>query len=397
MPINTAKQNLLNLKNQNLLRERRIIGSASSIYADVDGKKMLSFASNDYLGLASSPILAEAAAQAAFTWGVGTGSSHMITGHMQIHEKLETKLADFVGAERALLFSTGYMANLGVITALIGREDAAFSDRLNHASLIDAVILSRAGNVRYRHVDIEHLATLLKKSRAKTKLIITDAVFSMDGVLAPLPELLDLAKKYDAWLLIDDAHGFGVMGENGRGTHAHFGLGLHPRIIYVGTLGKAAGVSGAFAAGQKDVIELIMQRARSYIYTTAPSPIIAATLIKSIELIEAGSHLRSQLFSLIERLRSGLSHTELSPLPSPGPIQPIIVGENTKTLEISLKLAQKNILVPAIRPPTVPKGSARLRISLSAVHNTGHIDLLIEALKALRSTTPEGQGLLARI
>ena len=385
MLIDRTTQSLLALDAQKLLRQRRIIGSACSIHVDVDGKKMLSFASNDYLGLAASPVLAEAAAAAARTWGVGTGSSHMISGHMQIHDTLEKKLAAFVGAESALLFSTGYMANIGAITALVGRDDAAFSDRLNHASLIDAVLLSRADNVRYRHNDVEHLAKLLNKSRAKTKLIITDAVFSMDGDLAPLPALFELAEKHDAWLLIDDAHGFGVMGQNGQGTHSHFGLPMHPRMIYIGTLGKAAGVSGAFAAGQKNVIEWIMQRARTYIFTTAPSPVIAATILESLELLHSGSHLRAQLFASAERLRAALSQSDLKLMPSPAAIQPVIVGENTKALEFSMKLAQNNILVPAIRPPTVPKGSARLRISLSAVHNTGHIDILTEALKGLSS------------
>ncbi len=372
------------LADENLLRRRRLISSPCTVEAKVDGRAMLTFSSNDYLGLAAHPALAETAAEAARKWGVGSGGSHVVTGHMQPHEALEQALADFAGASRALFFSTGYMANTGLVPALVGRGDAVFSDRLNHASLIDAVVLSRAENVRYRHNDVAHLASLLKESTAKRKLILTDAVFSMDGDIAPLPELLELAEKHDAWLVADDAHGFGVLGHEGRGTLAHFGMPIVPRLIYVGTLGKAAGVSGAFVAGTDKVMEWVLQRARTYTFTTASSPIITATLLKSLELIRQGSLLRAHLFSLIERLRMGLSQTRWELMPSPTAIQPVIIGSNEEVLSVSQALAEQGIFVPAIRPPTVPKGSARLRISLSAGHNTEHIDGLIEALKGLQ-------------
>lgn len=371
------------LTGKNLLRRRRMISSPCTVMAEVDGQIMLTFSSNDYLGLAADPALAEAAAEAAHQWGVGSGGSHVVTGHMQPHGMLETALADFAGAERALYFSTGYMANIGILPALIGRGDAVFSDRLNHASLIDAVVLSRAENVRYRHNDIDHLTILLKENRAKRKLILTDAVFSMDGDVAPLPELLALADEHDAWLVVDDAHGFGILGHEGRGTLSHFGLPISPRIIYMGTLGKAAGVSGAFVAGTDKVIEWLLQRARTYTFTTASSPIIAATLIKSLELIKKGAIKRARLFSLIERLRMGLSQTRWELMPSPTAIQPVLIGSNEETLRVSQALSEMGIYVPAIRPPTVPKGSARLRISLSAGHNDEHIDRLTDALKGL--------------
>lgn len=371
------------LAGENLLRARRMISSPCTVMAEVDGQMMLTFSSNDYLGLAADPALVEAAIEAARQWGVGSGGSHVVTGHMQPHDMLEAALADFVGAERALYFSTGYMANTGIVPALAGRGDTVFSDRLNHASLIDAVVLSRAENVRYRHNDMDHLATLLKESKAKCKLILTDAVFSMDGDVAPLPELLALAQEHDAWLVVDDAHGFGILGADGRGTLSHFGIPFSDRLIYVGTLGKAAGVSGAFAAGTGKVIEYLLQRARTYTFTTASSPIIAATLIRSLELIKKGALKRARLFSHIERLRLALSQTRWELMPSPTAIQPVIIGSNEETLKVSQALSENGIFVPAIRPPTVPKGSARLRISLSAGHNDEHIDRLTDALKGL--------------
>ncbi|MCM1512369.1 MAG: 8-amino-7-oxononanoate synthase [Oxalobacter formigenes] len=384
MITDNIQHQLQTLANENLLRRRRIVGSACTVMAEIDGIPMLTFSSNDYLGLAAHPLLAETAAKAAYQWGVGSGGSHVVTGHMRPHEILEKTLAEFAGMDRALFFSTGYMANTGIVPALVGRGDAVFSDRLNHASLIDAVLLSRADNIRYRHTDIEHLASLMEKSRARQKLILTDAVFSMDGDIAPLPALLDLAKIHDAWLVADDAHGFGVLGPEGRGTLAHFGITPTPRLVYMGTLSKAAGVSGAFAAGNAQVMEWLLQRARTYTFTTAASPVVVATLIKSIELIRQGEDRRTRLFSLSRRLQAGLSQTRWEWLPSPTAIQPVITGSNEKTLQIAQALASRGILVPAIRPPTVPKGRARLRISLSAGHNEEQIDKLLDGLKELQ-------------
>ncbi|WP_025915890.1 8-amino-7-oxononanoate synthase [Herminiimonas sp. CN] len=377
---------LAGLAAQGLQRRRRVLDTPCGVEVEVDGCALLSFCSNDYLGLAAEPGLIEAAREAAMLWGVGSGASHLVSGHLEPHETLEQHLAAFVGSARALYFSTGYMANLGVVPALVGRGDAVFADRLNHASLIDAAQLSRAGHHRYPHNDLAALERLLSASTAKRKLILTDAVFSMDGDLAPLPQLLALAERFDAWLVIDDAHGFGVLGPQGRGTPAHLGIELasHPRLLYIGTLGKAAGVSGAFVAGTANVIEWLMQRARTYIFTTAASPIVAATLIKSIKLIEQGDALRSHLQLLIERLRNGLQDTRWQLLASPTAIQPIIIGDNDAALHAAAALAEQGIWVPAIRPPTVPKGTARLRITLSAAHSVAQVDRLLAALKQLQ-------------
>jgi 8-amino-7-oxononanoate synthase len=376
---------LAELKAQGLLRKRRVLDTPCGVEVDVDGRPLLSFGSNDYLGLANEPALIDVAREAASRWGVGSGSAHLVCGHLAPHEELEERLAAFVGAGRALYFSTGYMANLGVVPALVGRGDAVFADRLNHASLIDAVQLSRAEHKRYPHNDMAALERLLAASTAKRKLILSDAVFSMDGDLGPLRELLELAERFDAWLVLDDAHGFGVLGPQGRGALAHLGieLGAHPRVLYMGTLGKAAGVSGAFVAGAANVVEWLMQRARTYIFTTASSPIVAATLVKSIDLIEHGEARRAHLQLLIERLRQGLEGTRWQLMPSPTAIQPIIIGSNEDVLRCAAALAERGIWVPAIRPPTVPPGTARLRITLSAAHSVEQLDRLLAALREL--------------
>jgi len=275
------------------------------------------------------------------------------------------------------------MANLGLVAALVGRDDAVFADKLNHASLIDAVQLSRAHSQRYPHGDLATLERQLTASSAKRKLILTDAVFSMDGDLAPLPELLALAERFDAWLVIDDAHGFGVLGAQGRGSLAHFDLPAAQRIIYMGTLGKAAGACGAFVAGSETVIEWLLQRARTYIFTTGSSPIIASALLASLDLIEGGDARRAYLRALTAQLRDGLADTRWCLMPSPTAIQPVIIGDNHEALRVAEALYERGLWVPAIRPPTVPNGSARLRVSLSAAHSTEHVAQLVNALKAL--------------
>ncbi len=377
---------LAELKTAGLQRVRRITDSPCCVEFKTNKRTLLSFCSNDYLGLAAEPALIEAARTAASRWGVGSGSSHLVGGHLAPHEEIEQNLATFTGSARTLYFSTGYMANLGVVPALVGRGDAVFSDRLNHASLIDAAQLSRADHLRYPHNDMVALERQLAGSSARRKLILTDAVFSMDGDLAPLAQLLELAERFDAWLVVDDAHGFGVLGPQGRGSLAHMGITLsaYPRIIYIGTLGKAAGVSGAFVAGAANVIEWLMQRARTYIFTTASSPIVAATLIKSLELIEQGDARRRHLQELIAQLHAGLHNTRWQLMSSPTPIQPILIGENEAALHCAAALAEQGILVPAIRPPTVPKGTARLRITLSAAHSHDQLDQLITALRQLQ-------------
>ena len=385
------------LNAQALLRQRRVQDNPCGVITNelaqesvnlLSHGSQLSFCSNDYLGLAADPELIAAAREAASRWGVGAGSSHLVSGHMTPHEQLEQCLAAFVGSARALYFSTGYMANIGVVPALAGRGDAVFADRLNHASLIDAAQLSRAEHHRYPHNDMDALERMLTGSTARRKLILADAVFSMDGDLAPLPQMLELAERHDAWLVLDDAHGFGVLGTGGRGSLSHFGIRLmdHPRLLYIGTLGKAAGVSGAFVAGAASVIEWLMQRARTYIFTTASSPIVAAALIKSLELTEQGDARRRHLQALIRRLQEGLNNTSWQLLASPTAIQPIIIGENDDALRCAAALAECGIRVPAIRPPTVPKGTARLRITLSAAHSLEQLEQLLTALARIAAS-----------
>jgi 8-amino-7-oxononanoate synthase len=327
--------------------------------------------------------LIEAVCEGARQYGVGAGASHLISGHSSAHHALEEALARFTGWPRALLFSTGYMANAGGVTALIGRGDALFCDKLNHASLNDAALLSRAKFSRYSrgsHRDLTVLEQQLAASHARRKLVLSDAVFSMDGDIAPVAELLELCVKYDAWLMLDDAHGFGVLGPQGRGTVAHFNI-HSPRIIYMATLGKAAGVFGAFVTAQSEIIETLIQQARSYIYTTAAPPLLSHTLLKSLELIEKEEWRRDKLAQLIAALKRELQSLRWRLLPSATPIQPLIIGENDQTMEVSEALRDRGILVPAIRPPTVPQGTARLRISLSASHTMEDITRLGEALK----------------
>lgn len=367
------------LRDQSLLRRRKVAGSACAPELLVDGKPMLAFCSNDYLGLAAHPDIAEALAMAAREHGVGSGASHLISGHHRLHEELELRLAQFVGMDRALTFSTGYMANLALVSALVERGDAVFSDSLNHASLIDACRLSRADIVRYPHADVDYLASTLASSKARRKLVVTDAVFSMDGDIAPLPQLLALCEEHDAMLVVDDAHGFGILGAEGRGTLAHFDL-ASPRIALMATLGKAAGVSGAFVAGSASMVEWLLQKGRTYIFTTAAPPAIAAAVIKALDLIEHGEQRRQHLRELITRLRSGLRLQRWELHESHTPIQPLIIGGNEETMRVAESLLAEGIWVPGIRPPTVAHGTARLRLSFSAAHTPAHVDRLVDAL-----------------
>jgi len=367
---------------QGLLRLRRTLDSTQSSHCAMDGKSYLAFCSNDYLGLANHPQLIAALQQGAEQWGVGAGAAHLVSGHFAPHQQFENEFAAFIGKPAALLFSTGYMANLGAVQALAGKGDTIYADKLNHASLNDAILLARAEFKRYRHGDMEQLAQLLKKNGSGRKLIITDAVFSMDGDIALLPELLALCEQYDAWLLVDDAHGFGVLGERGSGSVAHFGLDS-PRIIYMATLGKAAGVFGAIVAAEQVVIDTLINHARSYVYTTAAPPALACALSQSLRLIAQGNALRAQLQQLIVQLRSGLSNLPWQLMPSNTAIQPLLVGDNQKALQLSEGLRVRSVWVPAIRPPTVPQGTARLRITLSAAHSEADVSQLIGALHEL--------------
>lgn len=382
MPFSELQFELDERAARGLLRSRRTVSGPQSPHIVVDGKPYLSFCSNDYLGLACHPQLIAALQQGAQRYGVGAGAAHLVSGHFEAHDQLEKQLAAFVGKPAALLFSTGYMANLGVVQALAGRGDTVFADRLNHASLNDAMLLSRATVQRYRHNDIAQLDTLLAQSGKGRKLICTDAVFSMDGDRARLPELLALCEAHDAWLLVDDAHGYGVTGEQGRGSLSHFGLDS-PRIIYMATLGKAAGVFGAFVAAERVVIETLVNSARSYVYTTATPPALSVALLESLRLIELGDARRARLHSLIAQLRAGLQGLPWTLMPSDTAIQPLVIGENQAALELSLALRERGIWVAAIRPPTVPAGTARLRITLSAAHSAADVSRLLEALREL--------------
>jgi len=371
---------LADIGRNGLLRRRFAREGAQGPRIVVEGREFLAFCSNDYLGLANHPRIVQAAVEEAGRHGVGQGASHLLSGHSLVHERLESALAQFVRMPRALHFSSGYQANIGAITALAGPEDAVFSDALNHASLIDGARLSRASVIRYPHADLNALSEALAASEAKTRLIVTDAVFSMDGDIAQVPALLDLCERHDALLVLDDAHGFGVLGPQGRGTPEHFGV-RSKRIVYVGTLGKAAGVSGAFVAGGEEVIETILQRARTYIYTTAAPAMLAAAVEASLELIRDEEWRREQLRMLIDHLRRELRGTGAALAPSDTPIQPLVLGGNERALEAAAKLRELGILVPAIRPPTVPEGTARLRISLSAGHSKEDVVRLAAALR----------------
>jgi 8-amino-7-oxononanoate synthase len=377
---------------QSLLRRRRVTDTACAPQQQVDGRLLTAFCSNDYLGLAAHPRVVEALRQGAQLYGAGSGASHLVSGHGRAHAQLEERLADFVAphleSARALYLCTGYMANLAVLTTLGAEPDTMiFSEALNHASLIDGARLARAGVTVYPHGDLDALAAQLAASSAPTKIVVTDSVFSMDGDLAPLPGLLALCERHGAWLFVDDAHGFGVLGEHGRGALEHFGL-RSPNLVYVGTLGKAAGVGGAFIAAHASVIELMIQRARPYIYTTAAPPALAHALLTSLDIIggDEGRALRAQLAALIARLDAELKLERWQRLLSSTAIQPIIIGSNDEALRVAAGLHQRGLWVPAIRPPTVAAGTARLRVTLSATHTQEQVVQLAAALNQLERT-----------
>jgi 8-amino-7-oxononanoate synthase len=375
---------------QRLRRHRRIADTPCAPHVRVDGRPMLAFCSNDYLGLAAHPLVAEAFCDGARRYGAGSGASHLISGHSRAHAVLEERLAEFLAphieSARALYFGTGYMANLAVLTALAGPDAEIFSESLNHASLIDGARLSRAAVHVYPHGDTATLSGLLAASTAGTRVVVTDGVFSMDGDLAPLPALLALCETHGAWLVVDDAHGFGVLGEYGRGTLEHFGL-CSPYLVYMGTLGKAAGVGGAFVAAHATVIEWLVQRARPYIYTTAAPPALAHALLASLDIIggDEGRQRRAHLKALIAQLQTALRLRRWRHVRSETAIQPVIIGRNEEALHAAAALYEKGLWVPAIRPPTVPQGTARLRVTLSAAHTGQDVARLTSVLNVLET------------
>ncbi len=367
-------------KQSNSYRIRRQISSAQGAEIKCNAGTFLNFCSNDYLGLANHKDIVTALKLGADRYGVGSGASHVVCGHSEAHSELEEKLADFVGRKRALLFSTGYMANLAMVNAFLDRNDEIFADRLNHASMIDAANMSRAKLKRYVHCNSRALAKTLAQSKADRKLVLTDGVFSMDGDIAPLPELVKACEPSNTWLGVDDAHGFGVLGQKGAGIIEHFDLSEKEVPLLMSTLGKALGCFGAFVAGDDDVIEMLLQSARPYLYTTAPPPALAVACIKALEIMQTETWRKDHLQLLINRFKNGAKELNLSIGDSTTPIQPLILGSNKNALLVSQALFEEGILITAIRPPTVPKGTARLRITLSAAHTVDQIDRLLDAL-----------------
>jgi 8-amino-7-oxononanoate synthase len=373
------RQDLEQLSQQNLYRSRRVIDGPQSVVLNVNGKSVINFSSNDYLGLANHPEVVAAFKMAVDQYGVGSGSAHLICGHSRAHHALEEEFAEFTGREKALLFSTGYMANVGVISALVGRGDYVLEDRLNHASLLDGGLLSRAQFSRFKHADYADLQAHILNSAGR-KLVVSDGVFSMDGDLADLPLLVELVDQYQAGLLIDDAHGFGVLGKNGGGIVEHFGLTQNQVPILMGTLGKAFGTFGAFVAGSDELIQWLIQKARSYVFTTALPPAVAEATRTSLRLLQTESWRREHLQALIARFRLGALQQGLQLMDSFTPIQPILVGDSQQAMTISSALLERGFLLSPIRPPTVPKGTARLRVTFSAEHQYHQVDALLDAL-----------------
>jgi len=384
--------NLDALREQSLIRTRRTVDTPCGPRVTVDGRELLAFCSNDYLGLAAHPAITAALREGTERYGAGSGASHLISGHGRAHAALEERLADFAGPHlvdaRALYFSTGYMANLAVLTALaVGDKDTEiFSEALNHASLIDGARLSRKTVKVYPHANVEALDELLGTSQASNKIVVTDSVFSMDGNLAPLPALLALCEKHGAWLVVDDAHGFGTLGDNGRGALEHFDL-RSPYLVYMGTLGKAAGVGGAFVAAHATVIETLVQRARPYIFTTAAPPALAHALLTSLDIIAGaeGRQRRSHLAGLVAQWHDGLRLARWTALPSQTAIQPVVIGANDATMAAAAALYERGIWVGGIRPPTVPADSARLRVTLSAGHSAAELARLLDNINEVNA------------
>ncbi|MTT51581.1 8-amino-7-oxononanoate synthase [Alcanivorax sp. VBW004] len=366
-------------REQHRYRQPQIMDGPCGRHAVVGGQQYLNFCSNDYLGLANDADVIEAFRQGARDWGVGSGASHLVCGHQRPHQDLEEALAEHTGRERALLFSTGYMANLGVMSALLGKRDAVFEDRLNHASLLDGGLLSGARFRRFAHNDADALSRQLQRSDARRKLVVADGIFSMDGDEAPLAAYADACETHNAWLMVDDAHGLGVLDPQGRGSL--FAQGVNPRTqILMGTLGKGLGTGGAFVAGSHDLIETLIQFARTFIYTTAMPAAVAAATRVSLHKSREENWRRDKLAELIARFRHGASELGYTLMPSRTPIQPLLIGSDADAMALSGALREKGLLITAIRPPTVPEGEARLRVTLSAAHELEDVDALLLAL-----------------
>jgi 8-amino-7-oxononanoate synthase len=381
--LKNLRQTLEQRNSEHLYRSRRTVEGPQLPEMQIDGRSIISFCSNDYLGLASHPAVKSAFIAGVEKYGAGSGAAHLINGHSRAHHELEQELAAFTGYPRALLFSTGYMANLGVAQALAGRGDTVFEDRLNHASLLDGGRLSGARLMRYSHNHAVDLEQKLGTRNNGDKLVLTDGVFSMDGDIANLPELAATCIKYDAWFMVDDAHGFGVLGTSGRGTLEYFGQTISEVPIYMATLGKAFGTAGAFVAGSEDLIETLINSARTYIYTTASPPAVAEATRAALRLVQADSSLRTNLNDNIGYFKTCATQAGLTISSSTTAIQPLIIGDTAATVSLSEQLFEAGLLVTAIRPPTVPPGTARLRITLSTAHTHAQIDSLVDQLARL--------------
>jgi len=382
---------LQSLKDNHLFRTRKLLTGRLGPKLSLNHQEYLSFCSNDYLGLSQNQFIQDALIEGIHLSGNGMGASHLISGHHEFHEAFENAFSEALYFERALLFSSGYMANMGVISALAGKDDTIFSDKLNHASLNEAVILSRANHKRYRHNDMNHLEELIRESKSKVKIIVTDAVFSMDGDITDIPHLIHLCEAYNAYLYIDDAHGFGILGKEGKGALQHFvdlqkiKTPYSPRLIYMATLGKAAGINGAVVASSNILIEYLIQKSKQYIYTTAIPAFLAYGLKESLNQILKADDARAHVKELVNTFRNHMELRKLSLGNSLTPIQPVIVGNEIDALSLNQWLMDKGIYVPAIRPPTVPKGTSRMRISFSALHSHQDIKELIKNIMDFES------------
>ncbi len=383
------QQRLAEVRASSRWRRRKTVQSRSAgSVSEASGRTLINFASNDYLGLATHARVQQALIEGAGIWGVGSGASHLICGHTRAHDQLDEMLAAFTGREAALSFSTGYMANLGLVQSLVGRGDAVFEDRLNHASLIDAGLASGARFQRYAHNDVEALKSLLEKSESREKLVVTDGVFSMDGDVAPLRELAGLCRAHEAWLMVDDAHGFGVLGERGGGVLDAQQLSADDVPLLMATLGKAVGSFGAFVAGSRDLIDHLLQNARTYRYTTALPPALAMATSAAVQVMQDEPWRRAHLRELITQFRREAADAGLPLMPSATPIQPLLIGDDQQALRISAELETRGYWITAIRPPTVPDGTARLRITLTAAHDAAQVSALVRALSAALEKNP---------
>jgi 8-amino-7-oxononanoate synthase len=390
-------ERLADLRRRNMYRRRRVLDSPQGREIIAEGRRLLNFCSNDYLGLAADDRVRDAFRQAIGQWGVGAGASHLVCGHTRAHHELEQALAEFTGRPRALLFSSGYAANMGTVAALVGAGDIVLEDRLNHASLLDGGWISRAEFAWYRHAETADLAAQLaaRQGAGGHRLIVSDGTFSMDGDLCPLDDIVRLAREHGAWIMIDDAHGMGVHGRAGGGLVDPMRYGLEDVPVLMGTLGKAFGTAGAFVAGSEDLVELLIQRARTYIYTTALPAAVATATLASLAIARAEEWRRQRLRELIMRFRRGASELGLRLMDSETPIQPVLVGDPGVAVQMSQALEERGMLVTAIRPPTVPVGTSRLRVTLTAAHDDADVDRLLEAFDATRSIAA-GSGKLQR-